>query len=198
MFNVNRLKELRKVAQNPKESEYLQALVTILVELEHQQLEAVEDLHDALEIDGVQNNSDRETRREQLLDLADHATSGEFEDWWFAEVVGEHIENPEDARPYAALGDDAWQEQIETWADSYRERAEDELQEKSNEEIARMHVERTFGVSLEEFKRNVVDYSRKEALQTILAGNFEAVEAGIKSATATIEAGNLPEQESEA
>lgn len=189
MFDVNRIKQLRTVAKNPAESDYVQALVTILVELEHRQLEAVEDLHDALDVDTLDVDSTREKRKDTLLEVADAAASGEFSDFWFEEVIAEHVTDAEEARPYAGLSDEEWSEQIETWADSYRSRAPDEFAGDSDREIARQHVSRKFGVSLNEFEREVVDYEMRDALQTLLAGNFTAVEQGIETATAEIEAG---------
>lgn len=188
MFDMNKLQQLRTVAQNPAESEYLQALITILVELEHRQLEAVEELHESMEVDGIDNQSDRETRKAQLLDLADAVANGEFQEWWFDRIIGGHIENPDDARPYAGLSEDEWEEQIERWAESWRSRAPEEFREDSDRDIARLHVERKFGVSLDAFEREVVNWERKDALRTVLAGNFEAVEQGIQAATAAAEA----------
>lgn len=188
MFKVNRLRELQQVAQNPTESEYVQALVTILTELEHRQLEAVEQLHDAAGIEGVEVTSTREEREQQLIDLVDAVASGSFEDYWFREVVGEHIEQPDAAQAYAGLSEEEWQTQLETWADGYLSRNERQFEGISDRKIAAVHVKNVFGVSLGEFEREVVGFERKEALRAVLAGNFEAVEAGISAATAEVNA----------
>ncbi len=187
MFNMQRFSELRTIAQDPTESEYVQALVTILSTLEHRQLKAVEGLHDALDIEGIEVQADQEDRRDQLLELVDAVASGEFETFWFENVVGEHIENAEDARAYAGLDEDEWSNQIETWAKTYRSKASEEFEDKTDREVAAFHVVRKFGVSLPEFEREVVNYERREALRTVLAGNFEAVENGIQAATAEVE-----------
>ncbi|WP_459194706.1 hypothetical protein [Halosimplex sp. J119] len=188
---MERFQQLRQVAQDPTESELIQALVHILVTLEYRQLRAVEELHDALDIDGVDIQGAQEEREDQLLDLVDAIASREFKDWWFTEVAGDRLDDVDDAMGYAGLGVDSedWEEQKQTWASVWRDRAGDEFEDKTDEDLARLHVERKFGVSLREFEREVVGWTRKEAMRTILAGNFEAVEDGIQAATATVEGG---------
>lgn len=182
MFDPSRLNTLRTVAQNPSDSDLVQALATIFTELEHRQLEAVEALHDAQGIeDPIAVTSTREERRDALLTLAETVANGEFEPYWFGEISG--LANPEDAAALAGLSPDAWDHQITEWADRYRAKAPSEFADDSDREIARQHVERTFDVSLAEFEREVVDYSRRDALKTALASNFLAVETGIERAT---------------
>lgn len=184
---MKRIQRLRQVAQDPTNSEMVQALVTILVELEDRQLNAVDDLHQALDIDGLDRQKGPDERRDQLLDFIDAIASGDFERWWFEDVVGQHLDNPEDARSYAGLSDEEWQSQIERWADAYRSKAPEEFADDPDRVVAAQHVGRKFGVGIDEFEREVVQFSRQEAMQTLLAGNFQAVESGIQAATATIE-----------
>lgn len=185
--NVKQLQKLQGIVRDPTSSDQVQALTTVIATLEHRQLAAVEDLHDGLGLDGLEVGRSVEERQQQLLALVDALASGRFEAWWFEEVVAEHIENHEDARPYAGLSPEEWADQQAAWAETYRERAGDRFEDASTEELARMHVERKFGVSLGEFEREVVEYDRRRTLQTVLAGNFEAVEQGIRTATATVE-----------
>ncbi|WP_436929065.1 hypothetical protein [Halosimplex halobium] len=187
---MERFQQLRQVAQDPTESELVQALVEILVALEFRQLRAVKGLHDSLDIDGVQINADEEEREQQLLDLVDAIASREFKRWWFTDVVGGKLDNADDAMAYAGLDEGKWEEQKQTWADTWRERGGESFSEHTDEDLARLHVERKFGVSLREFEREVIEWSRKDAMRTILAGNFEAVEDGINAATATVEGGD--------
>lgn len=179
-FNPSKLNQLRKVAQNPADSEIVQALATILTELEHQQLEAVETLHDAHDIDGIDVQTTRAERQDALLTIANKVAAGEFETYWFETVVP--IQNPQDAQALAGLDDAEWRTQLETWATRYRQKAPDEFADDSDRDIARQHVERTFDVSLGEFEREVINYSRQDALKTVLAGNFTAVTEGIHQA----------------
>ncbi|MCT9095272.1 hypothetical protein [Haloarchaeobius sp. HME9146] len=187
--NAKRLRKLQKVAQDPTESEHIQALVTVVTEIEDRQISAVEELHDSLGIEGLERTKTTEERRDQLLSLVDVMAKGEFEEWWFGEVIADHLDNPDDARSYAALSDEEWETQKERWADTYRDRAPEEFERCSDEEIAGLHIERKWGVSLSEFEREVVNYSRAEALETVLAGNLQAVEAGVQHATNAVEAG---------
>lgn len=182
MGTMNRLRQLQRIAQDPANSEVVQALITIVVSLEERQLAAVEALHDAQGIEGVDNQVSEEERREQLRSLVNALASGSVRDWWFREVAGEHIHNAEDAKAYAGLDADEWQEQKATWAETYRERADGDLQEYSDDDLAGRHVEQHYGVSLQEFREEVVEWSEKEALQTVIAGRFQAVEAGIQMA----------------
>lgn len=188
MFDsIEKVRKLQQIAQDPTESEIVQALVSVIVGLEMRQLDAVQDLHDAHGIDGVDVQASESARRDQLLGLVDAIASDNFRGWWFEEVISEHIENPEDAAAYAGLSEEEWEEQIANWAETYRTRGGEDFEQHSDRDIARLHVERTFGVSLREFEREVVGFSRSEAMQTVLAGNFEAVEQGIRAATATAE-----------
>ena len=184
MFSPSKLNDLRQVAQNPAESEYVQALVTILVEIEHNQLESVEALHDAQGIDGVSVASTREERRDSLLSLANAVASGDLKQFWFEEVVSEHVEDHETAMQYAGMDADAWTDQTQAWAEMYRSKAPDRFGDQTDREIAEQHVQSAFGVSLDAFEREVVEYSRKEMLKMALASNLQTVDTGIQAATA--------------
>ncbi|WP_439028426.1 hypothetical protein [Haloarchaeobius sp. DT45] len=189
--NAKRLRRLQKVAQDPTESEHIQALVTVVTEIEDRQISAVEELHDSLGMEGLERTTTREDREDQLLSLVDAMAKGEFEDWWFGEVIADHLNNPEDAQSYAGLSEEEWDTQKERWASTYRDRAPEEFERCSDEEIAGLHVERKWGISLSEFEREVVNFSRAEAMETVLAGNLQAVEAGVQHATNAVKAGGV-------
>jgi hypothetical protein len=192
------IREVQQLAEDPAEHETAQALVDIIVELEYAQLEAVEDLHDALDVDALDVQKSREERREQLLAVIDAVAPGgrDLETMWFEEVASEHVENPERAQSYAGLSEDEWEQQIESWADNWRDHL-DRSDAMTDRELAAVHVDRRFGVSIEEFEANVVEYDRGEALETLLASNFEAVEHGIKTATEEASAQNQTESTQE-
>lgn len=178
---------MKQLASNITESEEIKALVAIIAEIEHRQLAAVEELHEALDVDGLQVTKDRDQRREQLLDVVDAAApGGSLLDLWFEQVAPEHIDAPEDAKSYAGLSSEEWQQQQTNWAAAYRDRIEGDH---TDEELAEQHVQRKFGVSLDEFEREVIGYSDADALRTLLGGNFEAVEQGIAQATEAAKAG---------
>jgi hypothetical protein len=183
---AKQLKKVGEMAKNPAESEQIQALVHIIAQLEHRQIERVEELHDALDIDAIERTKGQDEREEQLLGLVEALASGDLQGYWLEEVAGEHIENPDDAAPYLGLDQDAWEKQIKKWADQYRETAPDVAEKYSDRELAKSHVATKFGVSIDEFEREIVDWSGGEALESLLASNFRAVEGGIEAATAEI------------
>ena len=179
----DKLTEMRQVAKEPSSSEYVQALVTVLVELEHSQLEAVAALHDAQDLDDpVAVHSTREARKASLLALADEVAQGNLRGYWLDQFLAEHdVANVEDAKALAGLSDDAWGDQMAAWASMYRSEAPDRFEDVSDREIAAEHVRETFDVDLDTFERGVVNYSRKDVLKQALAGNFQTVEAGIRA-----------------
>ena len=190
--------QLQQLKDDPTEHPAAQALVDIIVELEYSQLEAVEELHAALDVDALDVQKDRDDRREQLLTVIDAVSPGgrDLETMWFEDVASEHVENPERAQSYAGLSEEEWTEQIGKWADVWRGHL-DGAAAMTDRELAAVHVERRFGVDLEEFEANVVEYSRGEALETLLASNFEAVEHGIRTATSEVQPDNHQQSDSQ-
>lgn len=187
MFDsIEKARQLRQVVQDPTESELVGAITEIISVIEHRQLSAVEDLHETLGTDGVEVESDQEERKQQLLDLVGALSNGEFTKWWFEEVGAEHLRNPEDAVAYAGLSEEEWQNQISRWAEQYRQADVEGVDKCTDREVASLHVGSQFGCSLPEFEREVVGYDRQEAMRTVLAGNFEAVESGIRAADAAL------------
>lgn len=192
------LGEMRQLAEDPANHQMAQALVDIVVEMEFAQLEAVEDLHDAMDVDALDVQKTREERREQLLAVIEAIAPGGqgVEELYFDEVASDHVENPERAKSYAGLSEDEWTDQLAKWADVWRSELED-TDEMSDRDLAGIHVERRFGVALAEFETNVVEFDRSQALETLLANNFEAVEHGIKTATAETQARNQSDSNEE-
>lgn len=183
---AQQFREVVSMAKNPRESEQVQALCTIIAELEHRQIEQVEQLHEAVGIEGIERTKSKADREDQLLGLVEALASGDLKGFWFREVASDHLDNPEDAKAYAGLDEGEWQDQIEQWASTYREKAPERAEQFSDRDLARSHVKNTFGVSLDEFEREVVEWSGGETLEQMLASNFQAVERGIETATAEL------------
>jgi hypothetical protein len=182
MFGISKMRELQTMAQNPHESEMAQAFASIVANVEHDLLDAVEDLHDALDVDEpLRVDGTRDERVERLLDLAEAAGNGDLEGYWFREVAD--LEQPDEAAEFAGLTGEAWTEQIEEWAAMYRDLRPEKFEEMDDREIAAWHVDGEHGVPLEEFEREVVGYSRKRALKGALAGNLTAGIQGVRRAT---------------
>ena len=189
MFGVSKIRQLQQMAQNPRESEMAQSFASILARYEHDLLDSVAALHRALEVDDpLTVDQTPEERVEKLLDVAEAAAGGDFERFWFGEVAG--FENPDKVADFTGFGDEEWRDQIETWADRYRSKAPEEFAEDSDREIAAWHVEGEFCVPLAEFEREVVGYSRRDALKSALGGNIAAGIAGVQRATRAARSGD--------
>jgi hypothetical protein len=188
MLGLSNVNEMRKAAQNPHESDLMNAFATIYATREYRLLEAVEELHRAADVEDPMTIQDVEegvaARKEGLLDAVDALTSGEFQRWWFSEGPGsEHLDDPEGALEYVGLPVDEWERQVERWADSYRERGV----EAPDRDLADKHLRTRHGVGIEEFEREVVNWERRAALRTIFEGNLTAVERGIHRTTEAVD-----------
>jgi hypothetical protein len=183
MFGLKRMQQLKQMADNPHESEMAHALASIVANYEHDLLRAVEDLHDALDVDDpVEVDATPDERVNHLLDLADAAGDGDLKTFWFEEVAD--LKNAEEAAEFAGLTGEAWREQVTEWSEMYRERRPEIFEDWGDREIADYHVEGEFGVAIEEFEREVVGWSRRGALKSALAGNIAVGIDGVKRATA--------------
>lgn len=173
------MRQMKAMAQNPKESELATALARILAGTEHDLLAAVADLHDAQGLDDpLTIDGSAEQRVDALLGLADAASDGEFRRFWFEELADY---NDLDAiEEWVGIGAEAWDEQVTEWAEMYREKAPDVAEGQSDSDLAEFHVEGEFGVPLAEFEREVVEFSKRDALKQALAGNFLAGIEGVK------------------
>jgi len=182
MFGITKMRQMQTVVQNPRESDLARAGAKLVAGIEHDLLDAVADLHQALDVDDpVTVDTEPEGRVERLLDLAEAASDGELERYWFEEA------GPYDdlaaVEEFVGLGDDAWEAQAEEWAEMYREKAPDVADGRSDRDLADYHVKGEFGVSLDEFEREVIGYSRRKALKDALVGNVLAGVQGIRRAT---------------
>jgi hypothetical protein len=185
MFGISKMRELQQMAQNPHESEMAHAFASIVANLEHDLLDAVEDLHDALDVDDpVRVEGSRDERVERLLDLAEAAGNGDLEGYWFSEVAD--LDNPEEAVDFVGLTGEEWTGQIEAWGEMYREKAPEQFEGWTDREIAAWHVDGEHGVPLGEFEREVVGYSRRSALKGALAGNFSVGIQGVHRAAEAV------------
>lgn len=188
MFGITKMRQLQQMAQDPKNSEMARSFASILARYEHDLLGSVADLHRALGLeDPLTVDQTPDERVEKLLDVAEAAAGGDFETFWFGEVAG--FENPDEVADFAGFGEAEWEDQIETWADRYRSKAPEEFAEDSDREIAAWHVEGEFGVPLAEFEREIVGYSRRDALKSALGGNIAAGIAGVQRATRAARSG---------
>lgn len=192
MFGPGKIQKVATMARNPRESDKVQALVTVLADREYRLLDAVGTLEDAVGEATVDVEQTEAERRDQLLDLVDAIAPGDpsVKEWWLQEVAGDHLTDPQQALPYLGMPAEEWDQQVETWAEQYHRRAPEEFKDYADREIAAAHVRRTFGVDLHTFEEEVVGWSRGEAIRDVLGANFEAVETAIYNAAETVEEGS--------
>ncbi|MFB6087846.1 MAG: hypothetical protein ABEJ85_04935 [Haloarculaceae archaeon] len=153
------------------------ALAEVVAKRERAQLRLAQRLAEASDAEvSVDELPDVEERAGQLEAMAERASQADLVGWYFEEFAPEYLDNPERATAYAGLNDDEWTAQKAAWAENYRSTSP-EAETYSDEELAGIHVENTFGVSLEEFESNVVDWRPGEAIQDVLTTNLRTVEA---------------------
>jgi len=168
----------------------MQALSQVVAERERAQLQLAQRLADASDADvSVDELPDVDDRATQLEKMAERASQADLVGWYFCEFAPDHLDNPQKAQAYAALNDDEWKAQKQSWAENYRSTSP-EAEAYSDDELAALHVENTFGVPLEEFEANVVDFRPGEAIQDVLTTNLRTVEAVMQAVAADMEGGS--------
>jgi len=188
MDRVKQLRQAQSEIKNPHESDRLQAVAAVLTEIQRSQRAAVIEQREACEIDPDDDVMavDPEERQREVLDLVDAYTPGgpSLAAVWLTQAApdGLDVEDPEALASYAGLSAEEWEQQMQTWANSYRSQSE-RAATASDRELADLHVSGTWGVSLDRFETLVVDFDRERALRDLLAGPSEATEQAIKANT---------------
>ena len=189
---LDRAKEqmMRRAMQQvtPSETPVAQALVNVIANIEARQMAAVTRLAEAADVDeAAVGHLDAGAREEQLLDLADALADDRLEGWWLDEVVADHLDDPDRAADYLGMNREAWADQIASWGENYRQAAPDHVDGMTDAQIADLHVRETFGIPLREFSKEVVDWSRGEAVEDVLAGHLSSTTASIHRVAAELE-----------
>ncbi len=165
----------------------MHALSQVVAQRERAQLQLAQRLAEASDADvAVEELPDVEERAAQLEAMAEAASQASLDGWYFGEFAPDHLDNAERAQAYAGLNDDEWQAQKQSWAENYRSTSP-EADAYSDDELAALHVENTFGVPLEEFEANVVDFRPGEAIQDVLTTNLRTVEAVMQAVAEDME-----------
>lgn len=176
----DRIKEAqaRKLAGHLVDSEAVEGLCNVIATVERAQLEAVQDLHDAVDVEMIDSLPDVDDRRDELQSLIAAMMGGDLE-----EQIPDLVDAPADEiEPYVAMDADEWDDQIEEWARTYRERAPGEL-DQSDRDLADQHVRTKWGLDLATFERLIVNFDAAETAEFVFTGNLKAVERGIERAT---------------
>lgn len=170
------------------DSRAVEALSTIMADLEISLLREVKALQDAVDVDHIGDVPEREDRERALQELVEAQIAGDLESFWLEEVAADRIENHEDAAPYLGLTSEEWEQQVSRWAEVYR--AQGAGEDVDDEELAREHVRRQFGIGLKEFRREVIEWDAGDAMRSILAGNLRAGIQGVQVVREELESGD--------
>lgn len=165
-----------------KESGAMDAIAGIIASLELEILQEVDALHADFDLDYYGDLPDEDERKEQLKDLALHQMSDNLDGYYVKEVLDRHLQNPEKAKAYLNMDDEEWDDQIQQWASGYKRQAEQKGQDLdlSDRELAELHVENQFGVSIQKFEELVVEWTPGKVMEIVFAGNFSAVVDGVR------------------
>jgi hypothetical protein len=124
-----------------------------------------------------------EERKHALKRLIESLVTDSVDDVWLEQIGPVLLDDPEKAESYLGMSDDKWADQIQRWAEFYRENGADG----DDRALAEHHVERTFGVDLETFEDRVVNWECGEEAERIFAGNFRAVRRSMEEVTEVAE-----------
>jgi hypothetical protein len=150
---------------------------------------AERDLHGAIQAHyealGVEPPDDRppvDARVEQLRRLVRHHVEGDLWGYFLAEAAPEGLERPEEVRAFAGLDDDAWADRLDALADAAPEGAGGTARERAD-----TVVRSRFGVDLETFETQVVDWRPERTLRRAIRGPIDDDVERLRAATDAIE-----------
>lgn len=154
-------------------------LTSVLARAEHELLTTAKRMEEAHGTETLGDLPTVEERQVALKRLIEALVTDSVDEVWIEQVAPALLDAPEKAESYLAMDDDEWTDQIERWAEFYRENGADG----DDRSLAEHHVERTFGVDLETFEDRVVNWERGEEAERIFAGNFRAVRRSMEQVT---------------
>lgn len=170
------------MAKNALESEWAAATLAIVAHRERQLVEHVDELHDELGLDGIDDIPDPDDRVEQIRAFALAMIDDSAAEWWVEHVLADRIDNASEAAQYADLDPEEWADQREQWADTYREQGVDG----TTDELAAAHTRARYGLDLDEFESVVVEWSddrQREAVESVMLGGLDTADQGVVDAT---------------
>ncbi|GAB7012029.1 hypothetical protein [Halolamina salina] len=159
-------------------------LTSVLARAEHELLTTAKRMEEAHGTETLGDLPTVEERQAALKRLIEALVTDSVDEVWIEQVAPALLDDPEKAESYLAMDDDEWADQIERWAEFYRENGA----EGNDRVLAEHHVKRTFGVDLETFEDRVVNWERGEEAERIFAGNFRAVRRSMEEVTEEAEA----------
>ena len=158
-------------------------LTSVLARAEHELLTTAKRMEEAHGTETLGDLPSVEERQGALKRLIKALVTDSVDDVWMEQIAPALLDEPEKAESYLAMDGDEWADQVERWAEFYRENGASG----DDRDLADHHVQQSFGVDLETFEDRVVNWSRGEEAERIFAGNFRAVRRSMERVTEVAE-----------
>jgi len=178
-----------QLAKQALGSDEMEAIAEIVAAQEAELLKEVAKLQEAVEGERRIDVPDVKERTETLVMIAEAMISGNAEQLFRTKFLDQHFKNPDRAAGYIGIDAEDWDDQIRTWADTYREQAGG-LSDWTDRQIAELHVKDTFGVTLDRFEEEVVNFYPGEFTEDAATNNFTSAVITIRELRKEVEDGN--------
>lgn len=165
-----------------------ETMTRLITGLETEILSEVADLEDALGVEHIEELPDEDERQEVLKDLFQAQVQGDLETFYVEHVMADRADQPEKAAKYLDMDADEWADRKDQWAEKYRDAGAGE--EIADRTLAEKHVRDVFGVDLDEFEQNVVEWDPGDVMRQVLAGNIRTARNGIRLCRESVEEGD--------
>jgi len=201
MFDRNPMQMLEKLPGDAQQQAYKKMtsklidgeagdiLTGLIAAKEISMLEAVDELHDEMGVQHIEEIPDHDDRKVQLKELVEALVSGDIPAFWFEQVGESKLDEPERAREFLDLTGDEWRDECDKLVKTYRKQGSNA----TRSEIVADYVNRKFGVSTEYFVSHVVNWTdtqHRNVAKQFLLGNFDGVEQGVDVARRAVEQHN--------
>ena len=161
------------------------AYASTLAAMERDQREAMRTLVEATDADlgalGLDEPPADEERVSQLVDAIVAQQTGDLWGLYVDHVAPDELENANRAKEFADYDAAKWADQIETWAEKYRDKAGEAVADQTDRDLADVHTRETFGLALDEFEAEVVERDPARLLQSLVAGPIETHTEAIRT-----------------
>mgnify|MGYP000321383693 CR=1 FL=1 len=168
---------MKQMVSNPEENEQIRAYASIVAGIERDHREKMRDHAEALGVDpsevGLDEPPDTEERVTALAKAVGAHVVGDAWGLYVDQLAPDELQNTDRAAEFAAIDADEWDAQIEEWAEGFRDRAGDAVADRTDRDLAGVHVEETFGVPLDVFEEEVVEFEPGRVFQQVAAGPIE-------------------------
>jgi len=174
---------MKQAAARRMLEERLRGATEIAAGVQHNDREGLRRLAKALDADpedlGLSEPVDIEKRTDTVCEAVLRYQGGDRWGLFVDHVAPDDLTNTDQAADFAGMDADAWNQQLDEWVAAIRDRAGDAVADRSDRELANAHVTETFGVDLETFEDEVIDFEPQRVLQEIVLGPSETNTAAI-------------------